>query len=602
MTRSSRKTGWSESSLQRIDGLSHHPFFCPLKPLYLIDAIGPFFRDYDQVRINWSKIPWRRFQKLDRDERTELFERIGEDLKRFTTKAAETGFNAVSLDDIPHLADHAHYEPAIREQIADFRTAFRPLFAICRDAGLEVFLTMDVMSWTPALKEKLKTERSVNAFLAELFDQFFRDFPEVSGIIIRIGESDGTDVKDDFRSDLHLKNPAMVNRFLRAVLPVFETHGRTCVFRTWTVGAHHVGDLIWRDSTLEQSLAAIDSPALVLSMKYGESDFFRYLSLNRNFFVTEIPKIVELQTRREYEGAGEYPSFIGWDYERLARDLAAAPNVIGIMAWCQTGGWHPFRRLTWLENSSVWTEINTHVTLRLFKEGDSVETAIKSFPLCSSGESAAWIELLRLSHEVVLDLLYVPDFARQTLYFRRVRIPPLIGVYWHNLFINHSIKKVLGYFVTDGEASIRAAHAAMGKIARMKTLAATCGLPVEDIEYMEMTFGLLALAREYFLRPFDDDIRDRLKAAKKAYKRRYPRGTRFRYAVKLDFAPFQLSPRYLNWFFGFCVREQHRYRIVDRLFFLRLLSLIYAVVKRARPKMIPKFARKSAMGIDAIFR
>lgn len=523
-------------------------------------------------------------------------------MRQFAERAAATGYTAVSLDDVPHLADHEAYEPEIREEIAGFREGFRPIFEICRDAGLEVYLTMDVMSWTPALREKLRSERDVNAFLAELIDRFFEDFPEVAGVIIRIGESDGLDVKDSFRSDLHLKNPGMVSRFLRELLPVFEKHERTCVFRTWTVGAHHVGDLIWRDSTLERSLAGIDSPALVLSMKYGESDFFRYLSLNRNFFVTEIPKIVELQTRREYEGAGEYPSFVGWDYEHIARDLRSAPNVIGIMAWCQTGGWHPFRRLTWLDSSSVWTEINTHVTLQIFKNGDSVEKAIKSFPSCRSGESAAWIELLRLSHEVVLELLYVPDFAKQTLYFRRVRVPPLIGVYWHNLFINHSIKKVLGHFVVDGEACIRSGHAALAKIERMEELAEECGLPVDDIEYMKATFGILALAREYFFRPYDEDIRNRLKKAKKKYKKAYPRGTRYRYAVKLDFEPFQLNARYLSWFFNYCLREQHKYRIIDRIFFLRLLALIYSVIKRARPKMIPKFARKSAMGIDAIFR
>ena len=87
------------------------------------------------------------------------------------------------------------------------------------------------MSWTPALREKVQGERAVNEFLAELIDTFFRDFPEVDGIIVRIGESDGLDVKDDFHSDLHLKNPAMVSRFLRRLLPVFEDHGRACVFR-----------------------------------------------------------------------------------------------------------------------------------------------------------------------------------------------------------------------------------------------------------------------------------------------------------------------------------------------------------------------------------
>jgi len=105
-------------------------------------------------------------------------------------------------------------------------------------------------------------------------------------VVLRIGESDGLDIKETFRSKLVLKSPAMVNRWLKAILPVFEHHRRRCIFRTWTVGAHEVGDLIWREATLEKTVAGLSSPALVLSMKYGESDFFRYLSLNRYHAVT----------------------------------------------------------------------------------------------------------------------------------------------------------------------------------------------------------------------------------------------------------------------------------------------------------------------------
>ena len=57
-------------------------------------------------------------------------------------------------------------------------------------------------------------------------------------------------------------------------------------------------------------------------MKHGESDFFRYLPLNRSFFRVKQRKLLELQARREYEGAGEYPSFIGWDCERFAEELS----------------------------------------------------------------------------------------------------------------------------------------------------------------------------------------------------------------------------------------------------------------------------------------
>jgi len=574
----------------------------PVEKLFLIDAIGPFFRDYKKVRVNWSKIPWRRIQKLSGEERRKYFDQVQIDLSTFCASASKVGCNAVSLDDLPHLADHPLYETEVRERIRENQIQFRKLFEIARSAHLKVFLTMDVIAFTPALEQALGNHvGKIQEFAKELFDNFFEDFPEVNGAILRIGESDGQDVKDEFRSRLILKNPAMVNRFLKAVLPVFEKHNRTCVFRTWTVGAHQVGDLIWRDATLTRTVRGITSPALVLSMKFGESDFFRYLSLNRNFFVTNLPTLIELQTRREYEGCGEFPSFIGNDYERFALELRDSPNFHGVNLWCQTGGWTPFRRLAFLEKSAVWTEINTLVTIRMFKYSELWEEAVRHFPGCES-DPASWIELLRLSEEVIKELLYLPDFANQKMFFRRVRIPPLIGIYWHNIFIGHAIKRIMNHFVEDGEACIRAAESAMTKIGRMRDLAVQCGLPVHDIDFMADTFKILVLAREYFFRPFNEEIANRLTEAKKEYKKQYPRSVRHRYAIKLNLEPFQIKARHLSWFLKYLVRNQSRYRFIDQIIGLRLLSYTYFVLKRARPKMIPEFARKSAMGIDAIFK
>jgi hypothetical protein len=570
-------------------------------PLYLIDAIGPFFPGYERFRINWSKLPWMRFQEMEAEELREAFLKVREDMRTFCRSVATIGYNGVTLDDVPHLARHHYLEAAVAGRVEIYREEFRELFRIIHEEGLQVYLTMDILTLTPAIEKQLgRNEKKQREFLSGLLDRFFTDFPEVAGVVLRIGESDGLDVKEDFRSRLVLKSPAMVNRCLKTILPVFEQHRRRCIFRTWTVGAHEVGDLIWHHATLEKTTEGITSPALVLSMKYGESDFFRYLSLNRNFFVTGLPKIVELQSRREYEGCGEYPSFVGGDYEQIAIELRDAPNVIGISVWCQTGGWTPFRRLAFLEPSSIWTEINTFVTLRLFKHGELVEEAISHLPIVEN--KAALLELMRLSEEVVIQLLYLPDFARQRFYFRRVRIPPLLGVYWHHIFVAQSIKRMLGHVVEDGEAAIRAGHAAMAKIKRMRTLALQCGLPEEDIEYMEYTFGLIALAREYFFRPDDEELRKRLEKAKKQYKKRYPRGSRFRYSVKYDFKPFKLGSRSIRLFLKYLVRQTPDYRFIDKIIGLRLLSIAYFVLKRSRPKIVPKIARKSAMGLDAIFK
>ncbi len=150
--------------------------------------------------------------------------------------------------------------------------------------------------------------------MRELLEGLFAEFPEISGIIARIGEGDGRDVKGLLRSELCLRRPGQLNHLLKTLIPLFERENKRLILRNWTVGAYSIGDFIWHRKTLARVLAGIDSRVFVLSLKYGESDFFRYLNLNPHFFDTPVQKIVELQARREYEGCGEYPSFIGADY------------------------------------------------------------------------------------------------------------------------------------------------------------------------------------------------------------------------------------------------------------------------------------------------
>lgn len=110
------------------------------------------------------------------------------------------GYNAVSLDDVIHLVDHDH-TPEIRDRIAVFQEEYRVLFTILREAGLQIFLTQDVLSYTPEMRLRFGTgAEDASAFLRELVERCFLGFPEVAGLILRIGESDGLDVKGDFRS------------------------------------------------------------------------------------------------------------------------------------------------------------------------------------------------------------------------------------------------------------------------------------------------------------------------------------------------------------------------------------------------------------------
>ena len=570
--------------------------------IFLIDAIGPFFRGYARRRINWSKIPYTRLA-TEGESRTAMWAGIREDLRRFTREAAAAGFNAVTLDDLAHLALHPLHEPEVAARIAVFREEFAVLFDIVREAGMAVYLTSDVLPVTPAVEAAIGGDRGkLEDFYRELVDGLLRDFPQISGLVLRIGESDGVDVKDPIRTRLHVRSAKDTNRLLRTLLPVFEARERTLILRTWTVGAHRIGDLIWHRGTLAAALEGIDSPAFILSMKYGESDFFRYLPLNQAFFRTPHRKIIELQARREYEGAGEFPSFIGWDCERYAKELGSEANLAGISVWCQTGGWHRFRRLAFLEDDGrdFWLRLNSTVALRIFRHGETVEEAVAA--MVGAERAPALLELLQLSETVVKDLHYIRGFAEQKLFFRRVRIPPLLHVYWDCLFINHAVRKVLRHFVADPEQALHQGEAAYALFPRMIERARAAELPVEDIEHWRDFCHLVRLARRYYFLPFEPDLVERIRAAKKAYKKAWPAERRDRYRIKVSFDPFPLKRQTLGWLSSLFLRRQRGYRVIDHILTLNLLGLVFRVFRPGKSKRVPKFLRKSAMGVETLFR
>jgi len=568
--------------------------------LFLIDAIGPFFRGYDRTRVNWSKIPFMHLVEASQED----WVAIEGELREFAGQVSAQGYNAVTLDDLAHLAPHPLHEPEVADRIAMLREKFARFFDILHlEFGLKVYLTTDVLPMTPALALALGDHPAeLEAYYVGLVRGILNDFPQLAGLILRVGESDGNDVKDPIRTRLHLRNPGEANRLLRALLPEFEQRGRDLIFRTWTVGAHRLGDLIWHRGTLEKTLEGLDSPNLIVSMKHGESDFFRFLPLNRAFFRVKQRKLLELQARREYEGAGEYPSFIGWDCERFADELAQVENVVGISVWCQTGGWHRFRRRAYLEKDGldVWIRLNTEAAITVFKHRKSADSTVEA--LFGYERAPAILELLDHADSVIREIYYIGEFAKQKLFFRRVRIPPLLHVYWDSLFINHGVRKIMGHFVGDPQGVVSSGEVAGRLFPKMITLARQADLPADDLEHMRDFFQLILLARRYYFLPFDQTLATRIREAKAAYKLSWPRESRQRYRIKVSFEPFPLKRRTLALADRLLLRRKRGYRWLDRVFTLYLSGFAYRVLRPRDPEKMPKFLRKSAMGVDTLFK
>lgn len=567
--------------------------------LFIIDGIGPFFRGCDQDVINWSKAPFAHLEKGEGLD-PERCQRIQDDFKTFCRKASETGYNAVTLDDLAHCCIFPFYSDTLRNKISEYRALYRALFDTAAEFGMKVFITTDLLFFNEEIDRCVSYQASaLRRFAAHACRQLFELFPDVAGIVFRAGEVDGVDVEGDFRSRIMIRSPSQARKMITALLPVFEAFNTLMIFRTWTVGVGRVGDMSWNPETYDKVFKGIESDHLIVSMKYGQSDFFRYLPLNRLFFRGRQRKLIEFQARREYEGFGEYPSFVGWDYEKI-RDELVGQNIAGISVWCQTGGWSGFKRLTWLDDNAVWNEINAVVTLRLFRDKMTADQAIQQYYRTHWADPhwRPFQELLRLSDEVIKELLYIEDFASRRIYFRRLRIPPLVTVYWRHILANHFMRKFMRCYVSDGERVVRQGQAALQKIERMHELALLLDLPAEDLQFQYDTFAIIAAVREYYFLEFNESVTERLERMKAEYEAKYSEP---RYSVLLDFSRFKVRRAHLQLMLRILFRGEHAYRLFDRILTIHVMSAFYPLFKRFGKKAVPDFASHSAMGIDSVF-
>ena len=83
------------------------------------------------------------------------------------------------------------------------------------------------------------------------------------------------------------------------------------IFRTWSVGVGAVGDMHTNADSYEAVLDGIDSDRLIVSTKYTLGDFYSHLPLNDTLEVGDQRRIVEFQSRREFENFGAFPNDLG---------------------------------------------------------------------------------------------------------------------------------------------------------------------------------------------------------------------------------------------------------------------------------------------------
>lgn len=567
----------------------------------IIDTLGCFVVDPppDDATVNWSKVNFEALEtngRLSPATRRQVIARC----QIFFDRVSQQGYDTISLDDVAHMVIMPWYSPELKRLLGEYQALYQAVIACAKDHGLRVLVNTDYMFWNDEIADySARTRHDSARLMHDALRLLWQQMPDVSGIIMRVGESDGHDVNGRFVSRLALHTPRAANQLLRRLLPLCERAGKTLVFRTWTVGAYQLGDLIWNKQTFDTVFGTIDSPALVISMKYGDTDFMRYLALSPLFFHSRHAKILELQTRREWEGMGALPSFVGWDYARYLAQLRTRPDFVGIHVWCQTGGWAKaaWSNVTYLDQSSLWVELNTEVTAAVYRHGQTVEQALDHACQARGLDTATMIELLSASEIAIKKGLYISDVARQRLYFRRTRVPTLLWLAWDRVDLSIEMLRLIGVMIEDPAQMRLEAEQALAAARRMQQLGRQLGLDAQTQRSLDLCYATLELGsalRMYITGRHTRQTRRRLQHQAARYHQQFPDG----YTVMQVVLPSRYRRLPIGFLARRLLRDSAQYRRRDKLL-LKTSRLQRALVRySARNSML----KDQSMGLESLFK
>lgn len=329
--------------------------------------------------------------------------------------------------------------PEEKQWLAQAQAARDAEIAAAKRANLAIYYHIDLFVLPKVVIESRKAElcdsngrvcltRPATLELhRQLLEAMFARFPDVDGIVTRVGETylmdtpwhggntavplyDGTLTREE-KTDRFIE---LLN-FLREEVCV--RHGRTLIHRTWDFAFHFHEDPAFY---LKVTDNIEPHPRLIFSIKHTKGDFFRGCEPNPCIGLGKHPQIIEVQCAREYEGKGAYPSYIAHGVidgfpevpnPRGLRDWVKSPRFAGLWTWSRGGGWFG----PYLPNE-LWPDLNTRMLAAWAHSPEKSESELFT-QVCSSlgvksGSQPEFRRLCLLAEEALWLGRSIPAYAR----------------------------------------------------------------------------------------------------------------------------------------------------------------------------------------------
>lgn len=286
------------------------------------------------------------------------------------------------------------------------------LYTAAKQAGLSVYCHTDMIVFPKRLVEKFKlthfkqiSDPETQKFLRAAIQQMFRRFPQVDGLVVRIGETylQGAPYHTGGIADKTSPEKTIIPLMNLLREEVCEQLNKQVLFRAWV--------------SFDTSLPAYEAvsngvaphPNLLISIKHCEGDFHRGNPFSAVLGTGRHRQVIEVQCQREYEGKGAYPNYIahgvieGFEehHGRSLRQLWSNPLIAGMFTWSRGGGWKgPYI------TDELWCDLNVYVLSHWVRDASRSEADIfndycaKVLQL-SAADAATFRKLCLLSADAV---------------------------------------------------------------------------------------------------------------------------------------------------------------------------------------------------------
>ena len=300
------------------------------------------------------------------------------------TTLTEMGYNSKCffLFDSPMLAinwdkidpDILPQDSQDRQWVEKKANRLDSLYNDCKKNGIDVYAMSDLILFPKRLVKKYKIEKTfgnpcdtlTEKLLRFQLHQMFIQFPQMDGIVVRIGETYLEDAPFHIGS---IKNKRNAKKTIIPLIKILRDEvcvklNKKVIFRTWN--SFDVNE----ETYLEIDQAIKPHKNLIISVKHCEGDFHRGDPFSKILGIGHHKQMVEVQCAREYEGKGSYPNYIangvinGFEEHKFMKSegkiwnlkgLTKTGKLAGIWTWSRGGGWEgPYIKNEFWPNLNAW--------------------------------------------------------------------------------------------------------------------------------------------------------------------------------------------------------------------------------------------------------